>query len=207
MPNYTTVATPSGRGFNSVQDGIYLDVKGLDKALKKLERLKHIDRAKAKQFKRGIKNAAKPLVVSVKSVIKDSNRDDQSKKVGKGYARVGEVSNRARNPEKRKVKTVNYKPGNLRRSIAFFPSRRKGALLGYVGARVGKRAGKTFDGYYAAIVNYGQRRGAAKASLENKRNVAYSIKGHQKGKSQAEAQLFKEVQKILKKSVFELATR
>lgn len=170
--------------------GIYFEVEGLEKALKKIERLKDIDRKKARQFKSGIRKAAKPLVKSVKSSIKDSDKKTAStRKLQKGN----------------KETTVTNKSGNLRRSIAFIPSKKRGALLGYVGARFGKRAGKTFDGYYAAIVNYGLPRGKAKALPDKKRNIGYVEKGFAKGVAQAQAQLFKEVQKILKQSLYELS--
>ena len=184
------VGTGSGRLINAQKEGIYFEVEGLEKALKKLEALKEIDRKKARQFKRGIKKAAKPLVTSVKESIKDSDKKTASTRTVQ---------------KKNKETTVTDKSGNLRRSIAFFPSRKKGALLGYVGARFGKRAGKTFDGYYAAIVNYGLRRGKAKAQPKNKRNVNYALKGHLKAKAVTQQLLYREVQKILKQSLYQLS--
>jgi endo-alpha-1,4-polygalactosaminidase (GH114 family) len=53
-----------------MKDGIYFEVEGLEKALMKLERLAEIDRKKARQFKAGIKKAAKPMVTAVKASIK-----------------------------------------------------------------------------------------------------------------------------------------
>lgn len=170
--------------------GIYFEVEGLEKALKKIERLKDIDRKKARQFKAGIRKAAKPMVKAVKSSIKDSKKTSVTTRTVK---------------KKNKESTVTNKSGNLRRSIAFIPTRKRGALLGYVGARFGKKAGKTFDGYYAAIVNYGLGRGKAKAEPNEKRNVGYAEKGFAKAAAQTQAQLFKEVQKILKQSLYELS--
>lgn len=200
------VGTKSGRFINAQKEGIYFEVEGLEKALQKLAALKEIDRSKARQFKAGIKKAAKPLVNSVKASINDSNRNDEGKRTNKGYLSSGTVqTKRAKDPAKRKYKEVTYKPGNLRRSIGFFPSRKNGALLGYVGARFGKRAGKTFDGYYAAIVNYGLKRGKAKAPAKNKRNINYVLKGHLKAKSATQQALYREVQKILKQSLYQLS--
>lgn len=177
--------------------GIYFEVEGLEKALNKLDALKEIDRKKARQFKAGIRKAAKPLVTSVKSSITDSkNKSDYTKTI---------QTKRSKDPAKRKYKEVTYKSGNLRKSIGFFPSRKRGALLGYVGARTGRRAGKTFDGYYAAIVNYGEGRGKAKAKPDKKENIDYALKGHRKGAAQAQALLFREVQKILKQSLYQLS--
>ena len=172
-----------------MRDGVYFEVEGLEKALRKLKALEDIDRKKARQFKAGIRKAAKPLVKAVKSSIKDSDKSSVSTRTVK---------------KKNKESTITNKSGNLRRSIAFIPSRKKGALLGYVGARFGKKAGKTFDGYYAAIVNYGLRRGKAKAEPTEKRNIGYAEKGYAKAVAQTQAQLLREVQKILKQSLYQL---
>ena len=173
-----------------MKDGIYFEVEGLEKALMKLERLAEIDRKKARQFKAGIRKAAKPMVTAVKASIKDSKKSSVTTRTVK---------------KKNKESTVTNKSGNLRRSIGFFPSRKRGALLGYVGARMGKKAGKTFDGYYAAIVNYGLPRGKAKAEPDNKRNINYAEKGFKKAVAQTQAQLLREVQKILKQSLYQLS--
>jgi hypothetical protein len=173
-----------------MKDGIYFEVEGLEKALMKLERLAEIDRKKARQFKAGIRKAAKPMVTAVKASIKDSKKSSVTTRTVK---------------KKNKESTVTNKSGNLRRSIGFFPSRKRGALLGYVGARMGKKAGKTFDGYYAAIVNYGLPRGKAKAEPDNKRNINYAEKGFKKAAAQTQAQLLREVQKILKQSLYQLS--
>ena len=172
-----------------MRDGVYFEVEGLEKALRKLKALEDIDRKKARQFKAGIRKAAKPMVKAVKDSIKDSDKKTAT----------------SRTVQKRsKESTITNKSGNLRRSIAFIPSRKKGALLGYVGARFGKKAGKTFDGYYAAIVNYGLRRGKAKAEPTEKRNIGYAEKGYAKAVAQTQAQLLREVQKILKQSLYQL---
>lgn len=59
-----------------MKEGVYFEVEGLEKALMKLEKLKDIDRKKARQFKAGIRKAAKPMVKAVKSKsnIKDSDK-------------------------------------------------------------------------------------------------------------------------------------
>ena len=180
-----------------MKDGIYFEVEGLEKALMKLERLAEIDRKKARQFKAGIKKAAKPMVTAIKNSIESSKN---KKAVTKSIQ-----TKRSKDPAKRKYKEVTYKSGNLKRSIGFIPSKKKGALLGYVGARTGKRAGKTFDGYYAAIVNYGLGRGKAKAEPDKKNNIDYAEKGFKKAAAQTQAQLLREVQKILKQSLYQLS--
>ena len=55
-----------------MRKGIYSEVEGLEKAINKLKVLSEIDRNKARQFKRDIKKAAKPLVESVKNSISES---------------------------------------------------------------------------------------------------------------------------------------
>ena len=61
------------------------------------------------------------------------------------------------------------------------------------------KAGKTFDGYYAAIVNYGLKRGRAKAPTENTRNVDYAAKRAPKSESGNTSSFYiREVQKITK---------
>ena len=180
-----------------MRQGIYFEVEGLEKALMKLDRLAEIDRKKARQFKAGIKKAARPMVKAVKGSITNSKN---KKAVTKSIQ-----TKRSKDPAKRKYKEVTYKSGNLKRSIGFFPSRKRGALLGYVGARTGRRAGKTFDGYYAAIVNYGIGRGKAKAEPDKKNNIDYAEKGFNKAAAQTQAQLLREVQKILKQSIYQLS--
>lgn len=172
-----------------MKEGVYFEVEGLEKALMKLEKLKDIDRKKARQFKAGIRKAAKPMVKAVKTTIKDSNKKTATTRTVK---------------KKSKESTITNKSGNLRRSIAFIPSKKKGALLGYVGARFGKKAGKTFDGYYAAIVNYGLPRGKAKAQPDEKRNINYAEKGFTKAIAETQARLLVEVEKILKQSLYQL---
>ena len=174
-----------------MREGVYFEVEGLEKALRKLKALEDIDRKKARQFKAGIRKAAKPMVkaVKAKSNIKDSDKKTATTRTIK---------------KKSKESTITNKSGNLRRSIAFIPSKKKGALLGYVGARFGKKAGKTFDGYYAAIVNSGLPRGKAKALPDEKRNIHYAEKGFAKGLAETQANLRREIEKILKQSLYQL---
>ena len=106
-----------------MRQGIYFEVEGLEKALMKLDRLAEIDRKKARQFKAGIKKAARPMVKAVKASITNSKN---KKAVTKSIQ-----TKRSKDPAKRKYKEVTYKSGNLKRSIGFIPSRKRGALLGY----------------------------------------------------------------------------
>jgi hypothetical protein len=189
--------------------GIVMNVEGLEKALAKLEELKKIDRSKARDFKRSLRKSAKPLVTAMKTRIKNSNRSS---------VKIGKVTT---NFSTGKSKDVTYKSGNLRRSIAFIPSKTPG-LIGYVGARFGKRAGKTYDGYYAAIVNYGTKRGGAKglavasgrsgrfgktSQLKDRRNVDFALDAYKQAGKQVEKALQKEVNFILKKTLNQLSRK
>lgn len=145
----------------------------------------------------------------MKTRIKNSNRTS---------IKIGKVTT---NLNTGKSKDVTYKSGNLKRSIAFIPTKGRG-LIGYVGARFGSRAGKTYDGYYAAIVNYGTKRGGKKglsvasgrsgllsktAKIKNKRNVNYALDAYKQAGKQVEQALQKEVNFILKKTLNQLSRK
>lgn len=188
--------------------GITLQVHGLADALAKLEKLKKIDRSKARDFKRGIRKSAKPLVSAMKTRIKESKRTS---------VKIGTVTT---NFKKGSTKEVTYKSGNLKRSIGFIPSKGPG-LVGYVGARFGKKAGKTYDGYYAAIVNYGTRRGGKKglaaarggrgaafartANIKNRRNMNYAIDAYKVAGKQVEQEMQRQVNYILRNTLRQLS--
>ena len=97
------VGTSSGGFINAKKEGIYFEVRDLEKALKKLKALEDIDRKKARQFKAGIKKAAKPLVKAVKGSIHNSDKKTATTRTVK---------------KKSKESTVTNISGNLRRSIA-----------------------------------------------------------------------------------------
>jgi len=176
-----------------MKDGLIMNVEGFEEAVKKLELLRDIDKTEYRDFKRGIKKAAKPFVKSVRSSITPGRT---RKAVGKSIKGRGG-----------KDKSVTYKSGNLRRSIGYIKSKGSRSLIGYVGPRFGKKATKTGDGYYGAMVNFGTARGKARASVSEKRNVGFIDKGYNGGLQQANALLFKEVQRILEKKLYKLSMR
>lgn len=178
-------------------DKLSIRVDDLDKALLKLKELSRVDRKQARRFQSGIKKAAKPMIDAVKDSI------DDSKKSGRTTRTV--VTKKSKDPSREKKKDVTYRSGNLRRSIGFIPPKKRGELYGLVGARFGSRAGKTFDGYYAAIVNYGLPRGKKKAKVGEKRNVDYSSKGFMMGKAMTERLLQAQVKTILNNSIRKLS--
>jgi hypothetical protein len=145
-------------------------VKDLDKALLKLKELSRVDRKQARRFQSGIKKAAKPMIDAVRGNI------DDSKKSGRSTKTI--VTKKSKDPSQQKTKDVTYRSGNLRRSIGFIPPKKRGKLYGLVGARTGPRAGKTFDGYYAAIVNYGIPRGKKRARVSNKSKEGQQLKSY-----------------------------
>ena len=80
-----------------------MEVEGFEEAVKKLQLLRDIDKTEYREFKKGIKNAAKPFIKSVRDSIEPGRR---RKAVGKSIkGRSG------------KDKSVTYKSGNLKRSI------------------------------------------------------------------------------------------
>lgn len=178
-------------------DSLNIRVQDLDKALLKLKELSRVDRKQARRFQAGIKRSAKPMIDAVKNSIDDSKRSGRSTKTV--------VTKKSKDPSQQKTKDVTYRSGNLRRSIGFIPPKKRGELYGLVGARFGSRAGKTFDGYYAAIVNYGLPRGKKRARVKTKRNVDYSLKGFQQGKAMTEKLLAKQVSTILNNSIRRLS--
>jgi len=180
-------------------EGMHIRVKDLDKALLKLKELSRVDRKQSRRFQSGIKKAAKPMIDAVKANI------DDSKKSGRSTKTI--VTKKSKDPSQQKTKDVTYRSGNLRRSIGFIPPKKRGKLYGLVGARTGARAGKTFDGYYAAIVNYGIPRGKKRARVSNKRNVDYSLKGFKQGRATTEKLLAKQVSIIMNNSIRKLSRR
>ena len=153
---------------------------GLDKVERKLKVLSEIDRKKYTQFKNGIKKASKTYIRYMKAELK-----------GIRYKRNVTKTNRA-------GKTVTFKAGALGKSIGYIPSKSQRSLTGYVGARSGKRAGKTFDGYYASIVNFGKNPGASNGQ-------GFADRAYSKGKNTVQKALEIEVAKILNKTLLQLA--
>lgn len=172
-------------------------VKDIDKALNKIKELSKVDRKQARRFQAGIKRSAKPMIEAVKNSVKPSRRSGRVTKTI--------TTRESKDPSKKRTKDVTYRSGNLKRSIGFIPPKKRGSLYGSVGARMGKKAGKTFDGYYAAIVNYGERRGKSRAKVKERRNVNYSIKGYNKAKTETQKQMQKQVSIILNNSISKLA--
>ena len=172
-------------------------VDGLDKALLKLKELSRVDRKKARRFQSAIKKSAKPMIDAVREEISSSDRRGRSTKTITTRKETSKAPAR--------TKDVTYRKGNLKRSIGFVKPKKRGDLYGLVGARFGSKAGKTFDGYYAAIVNYGSRRGKSRAKVKNKRNVDYSSKGFLAGRGRTEKLMQSQVKIILDNTIKELS--
>ena len=176
-----------------MKDGLVMEVEGFEEAIKKLQLLRQIDKTEYRDFKRGIKNAAKPFIKSVRDAIEPGR---SRKAVGKSIKGRGG-----------KDKSVTYKPGNLRRSIGYIQSKGRYNLIGYVGPRFGKKATKTGDGYYGAMVNFGVVRGKARAQVKETQNVDFIGKGYSAGLQQANALLYAQVKRIIDKKLYELSTK
>jgi len=176
-----------------MKDGLVMEVEGFEEAVKKLQLLRDIDKTEYREFKKGIKNAAKPFEDSVKNSIEPGRTRSAVSKSIKG--RGG------------KDKSVTYKKGNLKRSIGYIKSKGRYSLIGYVGPRFGKKATKTGDGYYGAMVNFGTPRGKARANVKKEENVGFIEKGYKGGLQQANALLYKEVKRIIDKKLYKLSMR
>lgn len=165
-----------------MRPGFTIQLNGLDKVQRKLDALKEIDRKKHRQFRNGLKRASKIFVKYMKMEL-----------VGVGIKRKVTKTNKS-------GKTVIFRKGALSKSIAYIPSRNKKSLIGYIGPRQGKRAGKTYDGYYASIVNTGANPGGSKSNA-----VGFADRAYHKGKTETQRALEKEVEKILNKTLLQLA--
>tara|TARA_B110000977_G_scaffold131437_1_gene167475 strand:- start:606 stop:1106 length:501 start_codon:yes stop_codon:yes gene_type:complete len=157
-----------------------IELQGFEKVKRKLDILYEVDRTKHRQFKNGIKKAANIYIKYMKQELN-----------GVGYTRKVTRKNES-------GKTVTFKSGALKKSIGYIPSKSQRSLTGYVGARSGKRAGKTFDGYYASIINYGKNPGTS-------RGRGFADRAYSKGKNTVQKSLEIEVAKILNKTILQLA--
>jgi len=157
-----------------------IELEGFEKVKRKLDILFEVDRTKHRQFKNGIKKASKIYIKYMKQELN-----------GVGFKRKVIKTNKS-------GKTVTFKSGALKKSIGYIPSKSQRSLTGYVGARSGKRAGKTYDGYYASIVNYGKAPGTTRAT-------GFADKAFAKGKAQVQKALEIEVARILNKTILQLA--
>tara|TARA_R110000803_G_C11930637_1_gene315402 strand:+ start:177 stop:743 length:567 start_codon:yes stop_codon:yes gene_type:complete len=175
-----------------LDDTLTMHVDGFEDVIKKMQLLSKIDRTEYNAFKKGIKKSADPFVQNVRAVIHTGR---SRKAIGKSIGGRGGKS-----------KSVTYKPGNLKRSIGYIKGKGRN-LIGYVGPRFGRKATKTGDGYYGAMVNFGASRGSAKANVKDTRNVGFIDKGFIKGVPAANALLVREVSRILNKKLTQLSAQ
>jgi hypothetical protein len=188
---------------------ITIQIDGMEKAVQKLQELRQIDRKSYRQIKARIKKAAKPMENAIKEAIHiGRNRSEFSRLLRRGKDRSTGLN---------KFLNVTYQPGNLRRSIDTIMTTRGRSLVVNVGARFGSKAKANADGYYAAMVNYGTKRGGTKglniaakrtggktSPIKDKRNVNYRDRGFDMGKEQTISALTKEIKTILETSITKL---
>ena len=188
---------------------ITIQIDGMEKAVQKLQELRQIDRKSYRQIKARIKKAAKPMEKAIKEAIQNGrNRSEFSRLLRRGKDRSTGLN---------KFLNVTYQPGNLRRSIDTIMTTRGRSLVVNVGARFGSKAKANADGYYAAMVNYGTKRGGTKglniaakrtggktSPIKDKRNVNYRDRGFDMGKEQTISALTKEIKTILETSITKL---
>ena len=178
-------------GFINMQT---IQVQGLDKVIREMENMKTIGDKRHREIKREIKKAAKPMKDIVKATIKDGKRkSSKSRLIGKGTDRKTGLSKHLK---------VDYKPGNLARSIDIFTSRK--GLSVHVGARFGRKARSNADGFYSAMVHYGvfgPKGKSYKYDYKKRPNVGYTDRAYLAGLSATEMALSAAVQKIIKKYI------
>jgi hypothetical protein len=178
-------------GFINMQT---IQVDGLDRVIREMEDMKTIGDKRHREIKREIKKAAKPMKEIVKATIKDGKRkSSKSSFIAKGTDRKTGLSKHLK---------VDYRPGNLARSIDIFTSRK--GLSVHVGARFGRKARSNADGFYAAMVHYGVYGKAGKTygyDYKKRPNVGYADRAYLAGLSATEMALSAAVQKIIKKYI------
>ena len=178
-------------GFINMQT---IQVEGLDRVIREMEVMKTIGDKRHREIKREIKKAAKPMKEIVKATIKDGKRkSSKSRFIAKGTDRKTGLSKHLK---------VDYRPGNLARSIDIFTSRK--GLSVHVGARFGRKARSNADGFYAAMVHYGVYGKAGKTygyDYEKRPNVNYADRAYLAGLSATEMALSSAVEKIIKKYI------
>ena len=178
-------------GFINMQT---IQVQGLDKVIREMENMKTIGDKRHRDIKREIKKAAKPMKEMVKATIKDGKqKSSKSRFIGKGTDRKTGLSKHLK---------VDYKPGNLARSIDIFTSRK--GLSVHVGARFGRKARSNADGFYSAMVHYGvfgPKGKSYKYDYKKRPNVGYTDRAYLAGLSATEVALSAAVQKIIKKYI------
>jgi len=188
---------------------ITIQIDGMEKAVKKLQELKDIDRKEYRKIKTKIKRAAVPMRDAIRGSIKDGRpRKDISRYIKKGKDKRTGLS---------KFIDVKYRPGNLKRSIDIIMSTRNRSLVVNVGARFGRKAKANADGFYAALVQYGTQRGGARglakargdkryskyntSDVQNRSNVGYVERGFDTGVGATISALEKQMKYILETAI------
>lgn len=125
-----------------------VDQKSVDEAIAQLRKIP--EALQAKERKKILTKAAKPLIEAARSNIRNSRKvhfrykqNQKGKRSGKGSGTI----------------IATYSPGNLARSIRILPI--KGVNV-FVGPKFAKKpsgsfAGAKVDGYYGAMVEYGTK--------------------------------------------------
>jgi hypothetical protein len=137
--------------------------------------------------------AAAPMEVAVKASIRDGETPMKSTMIGRGTDRKSGLTKHLK---------VDYKPGNLRRSIDVFPTRK--GLAVHVGARFGRKSRSDADGYYSGMVQFGVfGRGGKKYKNNGKTryNVGYADKAYAAGLSATQASMLAAVNNIIEKYI------
>tara|TARA_B110000285_G_scaffold135758_1_gene152108 strand:- start:230 stop:772 length:543 start_codon:yes stop_codon:yes gene_type:complete len=172
---------------------VNISVEGMDSVIKLLNDMRTVGDKRHRQIKREMAKAAAPMEVAVKASIRDGETPMKSTMIGRGTDRKSGLTKHLK---------VDYKPGNLRRSIDVFPTRK--GLAVHVGARFGRKARSNADGYYSGMVQFGVFGRAGKKYKNNgetRHNVGYADKAYAAGLSATQASMLAAVNKIIEKYI------
>lgn len=172
---------------------VNISVEGMDSVIKLLNDMRTVGDKRHRQIKREMVRAASPMEAAVKASIRDGETPMKSTMIGRGTDRKSGLTKHLK---------VDYKPGNLRRSIDVFPTRK--GLAVHVGARFGRKARSNADGYYSGMVQFGVFGRAGKKYKNNgetRHNVGYADKAYAAGLSATQASMLAAVNKIIEKYI------
>lgn len=128
-----------------------------------IRKLDGLSAATKRDRNRVLTEAAGPL----RSAI--AGRAPQSDKAHSRYS-TPKIAGKIRAPKGSGVIAATYQPGNLRKSIQTLRFRRSQAV--FIGPKVHRSEGKTPDGYYAHMVNFGTAKQRAQRFVEAGVNAA-----------------------------------
>lgn len=170
-----------------------ISVEGMGSVIKLLNDMRTVGDKRHRQIKRQMVKAAAPMEAAVKASVRDGETPIKTKMRGRGTDRKSGLTKHLK---------VDYRPGNLRRSIDVFPTRK--GLSVHVGARFGRKARSEADGFYSGMVQFGVFGKGGKTYKNNgttRHNVGYADRAYALGVSATQASMLAAVNKIIEKYI------